>query len=424
MSHDQEPPTGSSRATGLKVAVVAELFPSPLDHVSGIWALRQAQAVQALGVDLKVIALRRPIPPVRSVRPLVRMPPETSEIGRWARGSLAARRSVEVEGVPASSAWYLSPPRGISYGSWGLWASWPLRRALEKLDREWGIDLVHAHYAAPAGQAASRWCGKRKRPLVISLHGGDLLNTAKRSRYSRKAVTDAIGKSVAVLCNSGWTMELAEQFVEDGDRYRVVHLGTDVPEARGEKFPDPTIVTVANLDPRKRHEDVIRACAALKSRLPSLSYLVIGDGPSRDKLEGLAHELGLDGQVRFTGQLDHGEALQLARRCHLFVMPSVDEAFGVAYIEAMAGGLPAIGCRGEGGPEEIKASGDGIVLVPPRDPETLAGELLGLLDDRRRLDSLSDAALTTVKRSFTWERCGRETLEAYRDALEKGGVAI
>ena len=86
--------------------------------------------------------------------------------------------------------------------------------------------------------------------------------------------------------------------------------------------------------------------------------------------------------------------------CTLFVMPSTDEAFGVAYIEAMAGGLPAIGCRGEPGPEEIAAAGDGLVLVPPgrhrapdpahrrapvRPPPAARGRAAGASDRRRAL---------------------------------------
>ena len=65
----------------------------------------------------------------------------------------------------------------------------------------------------------------------------------------------------------------------------------------------------------------------------------------------------------------------------MFVLPSVDEAFGVAYVEAMAGAVPAIGCRGEAGPEEIAAAGGGMRLVPPADPEALAR---GAADAARR----------------------------------------
>ena len=60
-------------------------------------------------------------------------------------------------------------------------------------------------------------------------------------------------------------------------------------------------------------------------------------------------------------------------------MPSTEEAFGVAYIEAMAGGVPAIGCRGEPGPEEIAAAGDGFLLVPPGDIERLTQRIDELL---------------------------------------------
>jgi glycosyltransferase involved in cell wall biosynthesis len=101
-------------------------------------------------------------------------------------------------------------------------------------------------------------------------------------------------------------------------------------------------------------------------------------------------------------------------------MPSVRETFGVAYIEAMGAGVPAIGCRGEDGPEEIATAGDGIVLVPPRDAHALADAIDGLLGDQERLEALGREARETVERSFTWRRCGEETLAAYREALGAG----
>ena len=102
----------------------------------------------------------------------------------------------------------------------------------------------------------------------------------------------------------------------------------------------------------------------------------------------------------------------------MFVLPSVDEAFGVAYVEAMAAGVPAIGCRGEPGPEEIAAAGGGIRLVAPGDPEALAAELRGAA---RRAGaggaSSGREARATVEASFTWPRCGEATVAAYEEAL-------
>ena len=172
------------------------------------------------------------------------------------------------------------------------------------------------------------------------------------------------------------------------------------------------LVTVGHLVARKRHADVIRALWALRDRHPDLGYLVIGDGPERARLEALATELGVD--VDFRGQLPHAEALAEARRCSLFVMPSVDEAFGVAYVEAMAAGIPAIGATGEPGPTEI---GDGLVLVAPADVEALASTIDDLLSEPTYLRELGERARATVRARFTWEACGRATVAAYEDAL-------
>ena len=109
--------------------------------------------------------------------------------------------------------------------------------------------------------------------------------------------------------------------------------------------------------------------------------------------------------------------MAIARRATLFVMPSVAEAFGVAYVEAMAGGVPALGCRGEDGPEEIARAGGGIVLVARDDQAELTAAIAALLDHPDRRRALADAARATVAAQFTWARCGTETVRAYEAAL-------
>ncbi len=109
--------------------------------------------------------------------------------------------------------------------------------------------------------------------------------------------------------------------------------------------------------------------------------------------------------------------MRAAQAATLFVLPSVDEAFGVAYVEAMAGGVPAIGCEGEDGPAEIVAAGGGITLVPPRDPPALAGAIDALLTDPDKRRSEAASARATVEREFTWARCGAATVAAYESVL-------
>ena len=182
-----------------------------------------------------------------------------------------------------------------------------------------------------------------------------------------------------------------------------MHLGADLPRQRRARPRAATRAarrrrscTVAHLVARKRHADVLRALAVLGQRHPTLRYAIIGDGPERIALEGLAARLGVAERVEFHGQLAPAQAVEQARRCTLFVMPSTEEAFGVAYIEAMAGGVPAIGCRGEPGPEEIAAAGDGFVLVPPGDIERLTQRIDELLSDPHRLREAGQRARATV----------------------------
>jgi glycosyltransferase involved in cell wall biosynthesis len=161
---------------------------------------------------------------------------------------------------------------------------------------------------------------------------------------------------------------------------------------------------------------VLRALAELAPDARP-DYVVIGAGRGREPLTRMVADLGLAERVRFLGQLSNHEALQEAWRCHLYVMPSVEEPFGVAYVEAMAGGLPAVGTRGEGGPEDIAAAGGGMVMVARDDHSALAGELERLLGDPGRLEELGEAARENVERNFTWRACGQATVAAYEAAI-------
>jgi glycosyltransferase involved in cell wall biosynthesis len=392
-----------------RVAVVAEFYPSLRDPVLGVWAHRQTLAARDAGAEVHVLVLNRLVPPRAA---LARGP-------RRAAGALAerlrqprheVRDGIDIEYVP-----FVSPPRNRGYASWGAWAAAPLALALRRLARSHPFQLIHAHNAVPVADAVRR--ARHGVPLVVSVHGGDVLYTAPRLPGGERAVARSLGAARLVLANSQGIAQMSR--AHGALATRVVHLGADLaeaPRARRQTAP-ATLVTVGHLVARKRHADVLRALAVLGVRYPALRYEIVGEGPERVALEGLAQRLGVRERVDFRGQLEPAEALARTRSATLFVMPSTEEAFGVAYIEAMAAGVPAIGCRGEPGPEEIAAAGDGFLLVPPGDIERLTQRIDELLSDPHRLREAGQRARASVAASFTWERCGEQTLAAYRQAL-------
>jgi glycosyltransferase involved in cell wall biosynthesis len=391
----------------VRVAVVAEFYPRAADPVLGSWAHAQAVAARDAGAEVRVLVLHRPVPPRSALR-------EAGTRGAVRAAGRALRQPLhaELDGIEVTYVPFVSPPRSRSYGSWGRWAAPTLALALRRLRRRFPFDLVHAHYAVPAADAVLR--ARATAPLVISEHGGDLYHTAPASDAGRAAVERAFGRARLVLANSA---AVADRCRALGAReVRVVHLGTDVPAEPSPVPREPIIASVSHLVARKRHADVVRALWLLRDRHPELRYVVVGDGPERERIRRLAGDLDLDGRVELRGQLPPAAARDAARAASALVMPSVDEAFGVAYVEAMAAGVPAIGCQGEAGPEDIASAGGGIVLVPPGDVEALAGRIDTLLSDAAYRRELAREARATVQRVFTWERCGAATVAAYEEA--------
>jgi teichuronic acid biosynthesis glycosyltransferase TuaC len=390
----------------MRVAVLAEFYPRAHDPVLGVWAHRQACAARDAGADVSVFVLHRVVPPASAFT------------AREFRRLLGQPRRAVLDGLPVTYIRYVSPPRSRAYATWGAWAAPSLRRALRHAERRHGrFDLIHAHNAVPTGDAALR--AAPGSPLIVSVHGGDVLWTVDRVPRGAEVVTRTLRRADRVLANSRGIAELSRR--RGATRADVLHLGTDLPDAMPERSPDPLLVTVGHLVARKRHADVIEALAHLPR---AVRYRVIGDGPERATLVALAGQRGVDDRVEFTGQIDHDEALRRAREGWLFVMPSTEEAFGVAYIEAMAAGIPAIGAAGEPGPAEIAAAGGGIECVPAGDPGTLADTIMRLFDDPERLTALGTDARHTVETAFTWEACGRRTLDAYREVLASAGSHI
>jgi glycosyltransferase involved in cell wall biosynthesis len=185
--------------------------------------------------------------------------------------------------------------------------------------------------------------------------------------------------------------------------------------------PDIVGIVVARLDRLKGHECLLRALAILRDQQRALTMLLVGDGPERVSLEGLAQQLDLGSdRLRFLGY--RSDVSDLLSAADLFVLPSLTEGLPLSVLEAMAHALPVVATPVGGIPEVITDGQDGL-LVPVNQPEELARVLSELLDDPARRQSLGETGYRHVRDRFSFERMAGEYEELYRRLLARGPVS-
>ncbi|MCP9785831.1 glycosyltransferase family 4 protein [Cyanobium sp. N5-Cardenillas] len=220
-----------------------------------------------------------------------------------------------------------------------------------------------------------------------------------------------------VLSTSRYCCErIEEHYGVPAERLRLVPEGIDTGlwnPAAEDAAPRElhTVLCVARQYPRKRVGDLITAFQSVQQRLPSARLVVIGDGPEHGALRELVERLGLGEVVQLLGALpDDGAVRQWYRRSAVFCLPSIQEGFGIVFLEAMSSGLPVVSTTATAIPEVVPHGKAGL-LVPPRDPQALAEALLTLLTDPA-LQAQQRAFGRAHVGPFSWDRVAERFLEA------------
>jgi glycosyltransferase involved in cell wall biosynthesis len=198
-------------------------------------------------------------------------------------------------------------------------------------------------------------------------------------------------------------------------RVRLVPEGIDLARWRALAARVPhhsdgaTILCVARQYPRKHIADLLRALPAVRRAVPQAHAVIAGDGPEHASLRALAAELSLNDAVRFTGALADDDLELLYRQADIFCLPSVQEGFGIVFLEAMACGLPVVATRAAAIPEVVPDRRAGL-LVSPGDPAELAHALIELLARPSQRNSYGAFGREYVER-FDWDRVAQIFLD-------------
>ena len=308
-----------------------------------------------------------------------------------------------------------------------------LANKIVQVAREERLDIIHAHYAIPHATAAylaqqilASARGACVPRIITTLHGTDITLIGSDRSFS-EIVAFSIDESDGVTAVSESLK--ADTFRELGVArdIRVIpnfldcseYRRRDVSHLRARIAPsgERIVVHVSNFRPVKRIAAVIEVFARLRRHVPA-KLLMVGDGPEMAEATRLARTLALADDIDFLGEQDH--VVPLLSLADAFVLPSAQESFGLAALEAMACEVPVVASHVGGLPEVIE---DGVTgfLHPPGDLDAMAQSTLRLLTDEALRQRMGEAARASAKRQFcddkivpVYERYYEEVLEAPR----------
>ncbi len=177
----------------------------------------------------------------------------------------------------------------------------------------------------------------------------------------------------------------------------------------------PLVGTVAVLRKKKGHHILLEAIPYVLNKIPNAHFVFVGDGPQRKNIENKIKELQLHNNVLMLGH--RNDIPQILKSIDVFVLPTLQEALGTSFLEAMAMQKPVIGANVDGVKEVID---DGIngYLYPAEDTITLAEKIIKLLQDKERAFQMGLKGQQKVYSKYTIEHMCNSMLEVYTKNLK------
>jgi L-malate glycosyltransferase len=306
-----------------------------------------------------------------------------------------------------------------------------LTNTLVRVSRERRLDILHAHYAVPHATAAflahqilSATPGVRPPRTVTTLHGTDITLVGSDPSYAGvvafsieqsrgvTAVSKSLRQDTILALGIKREIRVIPNFLDCSVYTR--QTGAVIRQPWRPQTPgEPIVMHVSNFRPVKRIDRVIEVFHRMHKQVPS-RLVLIGDGPERGAAERRAADLGLAGHVEFVGeQMDLVPWLSAA---NLLLLPSAQESFGLAALEAMACGVPVIASRVGGLPEILE---DGVTgfLRDKDDVDGMAAQGVAVLSNPSLAARVGNAAAASVQRLYCTETVVPQYEAYYNDVL-------
>lgn len=272
-------------------------------------------------------------------------------------------------------------------------------------------DILHVYFGH-TGVHLLPFIRNWPKPAVVSFHGMDIMARDHEPGYNQ-SLRELLRILPMVFARSESLGRRLEDLGCDPDKIRINRTGIPMDQFPATVRTSPAngawnLVQASRFIEKKGLPDTLAAFAKFSSRFPAARLTLAGEGPLRGATEKLAGELGIGEKVDFPGFLDGSALADLYAKSHIFLHPSVTTSGGDqegvpnSMLEAMASGLPVAATLHGGIPEAV-ANGIDSILVPERDPDSLA-EALFAISEPDTLPGMSQAAAENVREKFEGRR--------------------
>jgi glycosyltransferase involved in cell wall biosynthesis len=304
--------------------------------------------------------------------------------------------------------------------------------------REERPHILHTHTAKAGAlaRAAALVAGGARPPIVVHTFHGHVLKGyfgPGRTAFFRQVERNLARTSdVLVAVSPEVRDELVAQGVAPLEKFTVIRLGIPLDQRLGDEtagldyralygIPDDAFVVgwVGRMTGVKDTGAVLRIVRSARERGVNAVLCMVGDGPDRERLEQLAHELGIARATYFVGYQE--EVAGYYRLFDAFLLPSVNEGTPVSAIEALASGTPVVATRVGGVPDVVRDGVDGF-LVEPGNADAAAERLAELAVDPALRERLGKSGSAYVRERYSVERLVDDVDRLYRSLLAEKGL--
>lgn len=271
----------------------------------------------------------------------------------------------------------------------------------------WKPEVIHAHFSLN-GYAFSSIATTYNIPFVVTEHSSQVNKKNITRRHLKRAIEAYKGANVLIAVSSALASSIYYHTRRKALVIPNILDSSSFTSNIDNKKDTFMFVSTGNLIPLKNMDILLKAFSMLEDKTCSL--VIFGQGKQKDNLEQLAKILKIDSRVTFKGHVPRGEMSQVYEKASCFVLPSSSETFGVAYIEAMAMGLPVIATRC-GGPEDFVVDEVGV-LIPKNDVDSLAQAMAKMIETASLYDPIFIS--TYVKERFSPHVVATQLTEIYQ----------